>query len=93
MRPVEGKLVSEIHLTATAGPDGVLHLEIPVGAAGEFEVMVRPKVEANGTRKPTPEELGWPPGYVEDVYGSIDDESFVAPPRRPPEPAEPLDLE
>ena len=47
--------MSEIHLTATAGPDGVLHLEIPVGAPGEYDVWITPK------RKPTPEELGWPP--------------------------------
>ena len=83
--------MSEITLTATAGPDGVLHLDVPVGSAGEFEVVVRPK--ASGTRKPTPEELGWPPGYFEQTYGSITDETFVAPPRISVKPIPPLDAE
>lgn len=30
------------------------------------------KVARNGT--PTPEELGWPPGYFEQTYGSLKDE-------------------
>lgn len=85
--------MSEIHLTATAGPDGVLHLDVPVGAAGEFEVVVRPKAEADGTRKPTPEELGWPPGYFERTYGSITDEAFKRYPQPEPGPTEPLDIE
>ena len=85
-----------IQLSAKAGPDGVLHLDIPVGAAGdEFEVavVVQAKPSANGARQPTPEELGWPPGFFDSVMGSIDDDTFQAPPRRPPESAEPLDLE
>ena len=77
-----------IRLSATAGADGLLRLEVPVGAAGEFEVavMVAPKPSANGTKPKTPEELGWPPGFFENVVGSIDDETFVAPPRPPAEP-------
>lgn len=85
-----------IQMSARAGPDGVLHLDVPVGAAdGEFEVavVVQAKPLVNGTRKPTPEELGWPPGYFESVVGSITDESFVAPPRGPAKPIEPLDLD
>jgi hypothetical protein len=85
-----------IQLSAKAGPDGVLHLDIPVGSAdGEYEVavVVQAKPSANGARQPTPEELGWPPGYFEKVVGSITDESFVAPPRRPPKPIEPLDAD
>ena len=78
-----------IRITATSGPDGVLHLSVPVGSAGEFEVavVVSPKPATNGTAAPkTPEELGWPPGFFENVVGSIDDETFVAPPRPPAEP-------
>lgn len=87
-----------IRLTATSGPDGVLHLSVPVGAAGEFEVavVVAPKPTANGAAPPgakTPEELGWPPGFLEKTFGSITDEKFVAPPRPPAEPVPPLDLE
>jgi hypothetical protein len=86
--------VSTVHLSATAGPDGVLRLSIPVGSAGEFEVTVvaTPKAAEPGN-PPTPEQLGWPPGYFEQVVGSITDESFVAPPRHPAKPVGPLDQE
>ena len=85
-----------IRITATSGPDGVLHLTVPVGSAGEFEVavVVSPKPTASGAAAPkTPEELGWPPGFFENVIGSIDDEAFVAPPRHPAKPIPALDLE
>ena len=29
----------------------------------------------------TPEERGWPPGYFENTFGSITDETFVRPPQ------------
>ena len=84
-----------IQMAAKADADGVLRLTIPVGmAGGEFEVaiVVSPRPTANGdTKGKTPEELGWPPGYFEKTFGSITDETFVAPPRHPPEPAEPLE--
>ena len=86
-----------IRLTATSGPDGILHLTVPVGAAGEFEVavVVAPKPSANGPAPAakTPEELGWPTGFFENVIGSIDDETFVAPPRTSSKPIPPLDAE
>jgi len=86
-----------IQMAAKAGPDGVIRLAIPVGAAdGEFEVavVVSPKPAASG--KPgakTPEELGWPPGFFEKTFGSITDEAFEAPPRGPAKPIPPLDRE
>jgi hypothetical protein len=89
-----------IQMSAKADPDGVIRLTIPVGmAGGEFEiaVVVSAKPTANGTvntvKPKTPEELGWPPGYFENVIGSIDDETFVAPPRQPALPIQPLDQE
>jgi hypothetical protein len=89
--------MSVIRMTATSGPDGILHLSVPVGAAGEFDVqvVVAPKPSATGASpaQKTPEELGWPPGFFENVIGSIDDEKFVAPPRPPAEPLPPLDQE
>jgi len=91
--------VRVIHVTAKAGPDGKLHLAIPVGPGdGEYEVAVvvqqrpAPRKFPEGYQ-PTPEELGWPPGDFEQTFGSIQDESFVAPDRRMPEPIEPLDTE
>jgi hypothetical protein len=44
----------------------------------EYEVVVvlQPKVPAA-----TPEDLGWPPGYFDRTFGSIDDETFVRHPQ------------
>lgn len=83
--------MTTIRLTATAGPDGVVRLAVPVGeAGGEYEVVLTPKETVPPTK--TPEELGWPPGYIENTFGSIDDESFVAPPRsKMSRPVPPLD--
>ena len=63
--------MSAIHLSATVGTDGILHLEVPVGAAGDYEIVITPRVTIR-----TPTELGWPAGYFEKVVGSITDESF-----------------
>ena len=69
--------MATIHVTTTAGPDGVVRLAIPVGeAGGEFDVVLTPKPPAK-----TPEELGWPPGFIESTYGSIDDETFIRHPQ------------
>lgn len=83
-----------IRLTATSGPDGVLRLEVPVGSEGEFEVavVVAPKPAAGGPAPATktPEELGWPPGYFENTFGSIDDPAFKRYPQGEFEKREPL---
>jgi hypothetical protein len=86
------RAVSTVHLSATAGPDGVLRLSIPVGSAGEFEVTVvaTPKA-AEPEKRPTPEELGWPPEFLQNVMGSIDDETFGVHLLRDLPPTEPLE--
>lgn len=48
----------------------------------------------NDAPTPTPEELGWPPGFFENVIGSIDDPAFKRYPqgefeKRPPFDEEP----
>ena len=66
--------MTSIVLHSTSGPDGKLRLEVPVGKPDtefEVEVVLRPKPDAG---------KGWPPGYF-DLFGSIDDESFVRPPQ------------
>lgn len=74
--------MSTIVLTSRSGPDGKLHLEIPVGQAdAEFEVAVRPMSRA---------ARGWPPGYAA-LFNSIDDETFVVHPQPPMPP--PLEME
>ena len=74
--------MSTIVMNSRSGPDGKLHLEVPVGQPDtefDVEVMVRAK---------DPTAKGWPPGYF-DLFGSIDDETFVRPPQGElPPPAE-----
>jgi hypothetical protein len=66
--------MTSIVLHSTSGPDGKLHLEVPVGTPNtefEVEVAVRPK---------GPEGKGWPPGYFA-LFGSINDDTFVRAPQ------------
>jgi hypothetical protein len=73
-----------IRMTATPESDGSLHLTVPVGAkSGTFDISI--VVTPTGA-----EHANWPEGYFECTYGSIADESFVAPPRLPADPVEPL---
>ena len=65
--------MTSIVLHSTSGPDGKLHLEVPVGQPDtefEIEVVVRPKSA----------KVSLPPGYF-NLIGSIDDETFVRPPQ------------
>jgi hypothetical protein len=60
-----------------AGDDGVLHLDIPVGAPnGEFEVVVILQPKASATKSLMPEDLGWPASFIEQTAGSIQDPTF-----------------
>jgi hypothetical protein len=75
--------MTSIVLHSMSGPDGKLHLEVPVGQPDtEFEVKItaRPKSAANS----------WPPGYF-DLFGSIGDETLVRPPQGESPP--PVELE
>jgi hypothetical protein len=66
--------MSSIVLHSRSGPDSKLHLEVAVGQPDtefEVELVVRPR---------KPEGKGWPPGYFE-LFGSVDDETFVRPPQ------------
>ncbi|HWG43503.1 MAG TPA: hypothetical protein VN688_12015 [Gemmataceae bacterium] len=61
--------------------DGTLQLRIPLGKPEtEYEVTVMMQPKETPAKTPTPEELGWPPGYF-DLAGSIDDETFTRPPQ------------
>jgi hypothetical protein len=72
---------TEMHslkLSKRVGADGILHLDIPVGLTDkEVEIMViyQPLEEPNQLK--TPEELGWPPGFFEQTYGSCQDDPIV----------------
>ena len=74
--------MSNLLMRSRSGPDGKLHLEVPVSAPNtEFDVefVVRPHL---------PRPSDWPPGYF-NLFGSISDESLVRPPQGElPAPAE-----
>jgi hypothetical protein len=77
-----GKHMS-IVLTSTSGPDGKLHLEVPVGQPNtefEVEVVARPKSMVRT----------FPPGYF-DLIGSVDDDTLTVHPQPPVPPA--VDIE
>jgi hypothetical protein len=67
-----------IRVLEKTSKDGILSLRIPLGPPdAEYEVVVvlQPRTAL------TPEQRGWPPGYFERTFGSIDDETFVRPPQ------------
>ena len=70
-----------VRVLEKTGKDGVLHLRIPVGhPEAEFEavIVLQPKPTAVPS---TLEERGWPQGYFDETFGSIDDETFVLQPQ------------
>jgi hypothetical protein len=73
--------MTDFVLHSTSGPDGKLHLEVPVGQADtefEVELVVRPKTKLRT----------FPPGYF-SLIGSVDDDTLTVHPQPPlPPPAE-----
>ena len=81
-----------IRVLAKTDPDGRIRLTFPGGDPGElFDLAVIVVPHQEPSARPTPEELGWPPGFLEKTFGSITDETFEAPPRGPVRPVEALD--
>jgi hypothetical protein len=71
-----------IHVLEKTGADGTLHFHIPLGKPGaEFEVVVVVQPKETVAHARSTGELGWPPGYFENTFGSITDETFVRPPQ------------
>jgi hypothetical protein len=67
-----------IKLKKRIGADGILHLDIPVGITDkEVEIMVIYQPIETPMQQQTPEELGWPPGFFEQTYGSCQDDPIV----------------
>ena len=69
-----------IQMAGKSGPDGVLHVNVPVGTAEtEFDVVVI--LQAKPTATPdSPESRGWPPGFFENTAGKWEGE-FERPPQ------------
>jgi hypothetical protein len=71
-----------IRVLEKTGKDGSLRLNIPVGKPeSEFDVLVVFQPTGLAASSGTGEERGWPPGYFENTFGSIADESFTRPPQ------------
>jgi hypothetical protein len=69
-----------VRVTGKTGPDGVLHVSVPVGMKDtEYEVIV--VFEAKAAAPPgSPESRGWPPGFIEQTAGAWQGE-FERPPQ------------
>ena len=73
--------MQSIKLQSHVGSDGILKLEIPLGLTDadlEVLVVVQPLVSTIAT---TSEDLGWPPGFFEETFGSLKDELLVREPQ------------
>jgi hypothetical protein len=74
-----GTAMQTIRVLEKTGKDGMLSLRIPLGKPeAEYEVLVVVQPRSGAT---TPEERGWPPGYFENTFGAIADDTFVRPPQ------------
>ena len=81
-----------IRILEKTDKNGTLQLSIPLGKPeAEYEVVLVLQPKQAPPKGATPEELGWPPGYFEATFGSIDDETFVRHPQG--ELPKPVDLD
>jgi hypothetical protein len=70
------RVMQTIRVSEKTDKDGTLSLRIPLGAAdAEYDVVIvlQPKAIVG------PHDLGWPPGYFDATFGSIDDDTFSRP--------------
>ena len=71
-----------VRVSEKTGSDGLLCLQIPVGAPeAEYDavVVLQPRTVAGPPC--VADNRGWPAGYFEKTFGSITDESFLRPPQ------------
>ncbi|WP_414624952.1 hypothetical protein [Calothrix sp. CCY 0018] len=67
--------MQSIKFKKRVGSDGILHLDIPLGMKDkEVEVMV---IYQSVETTQTPENLGYPPGFLEQTYGSCQNDPIV----------------
>jgi hypothetical protein len=71
-----GARMQTLHRVFKADANGVLHIDLPVGlAGGEYDVVLVWQMKPPAPEG-SPESRGWPPGFLEQTYGSIQDEAF-----------------
>lgn len=67
--------MQSVKFRSQVGSDGILHLELPVSVKDqEIEVMVIYQPLQPVAKKPTPEELGYPPNFFEETAGCLQDD-------------------
>ena len=67
-------MTATFETTQTAGPDGLVHLSIPVPRANQaYHLVVQFKLSPQSTPDAR-DERGWPVGYFEEVPGSWEGE-------------------
>lgn len=65
---------------AHVAADGVLRLKVPAGFANaDLDVTLEVSSAGTNGRPPTPEELGWPPGFFEETFGAWEGEPLERP--------------
>lgn len=68
-------------LKKRVGSDGILHLDIPMNSPDkEVEIMVIYQSLENPTQPKAPGDLGYPPGFFEQTYGSCADDPIALKP-------------
>lgn len=81
-----------IRVSEKAGKDGALLLRIPLDKPdAEYDVILIVHPKADSADSSTPAERGWPTGYFDSTYGSIDDDTFFRHPQG--ELPKPVDLD
>ncbi len=70
--------MKSIKLNKKVGTDGILHLDIPIEIIDtEVEIMVIYQALQPPAQLNTPEELGYPPNFFEETYGSCASDPIV----------------
>lgn len=83
--------MQNITLRSHVGPDGILHLDVPVGvhdADLEVTVMIQP---VTPPERKSPQELGYPPDFFERTFGSLSDDPLERSPQGELQEREPLE--
>lgn len=69
--------MQSVKLKSQIGPDGILHLDIPVGLTNEeLEVMVIFQTIGSKNGFSSSEALEWPPNFFERTAGCLQDEAL-----------------
>ncbi len=69
----EGEVMETVTLHSRVGADGLLKLQVPIKLTNtdvEVVIIVQPI-------KPVGQESGWAPGFLEETYGSFNDQPLV----------------